>query len=100
MMANFRSPKLLRYAKDAPRCMACGRHNSGDVVMAHANWSEYGKGMSIKANDWAVAAMCGQCHSELDQGSKMEKEERKEMWRMAHVKTLAWLFETGRLAVV
>ena len=33
-MANFRSPKLLRYAKDAPRCMACGRHNSGDVVMA------------------------------------------------------------------
>lgn len=99
-MANFRSPKLLRYAKDAPHCMACGRHNSGDVVMAHANWAEYGKGMSIKANDWAVAAMCGRCHSELDQGSKMDREDRKEVWRRAHVKTLAWLFETGRLAVV
>ena len=80
-MANFRSPKLLRYAKDAPRCMSCCRHNNNDVVMAHANWSKYGKGMSIKANDWAVATMCGTCHSELDQGSKMNREDRKEVWR-------------------
>ena len=41
-MANFRSPKLLRYAKDAPRCMSCGRHNNGDVVMALARLAHKG----------------------------------------------------------
>lgn len=65
--------------------------------MAHANWHEYGKGGALKAHDWAVAAMCGTCHMEIDQGKGMSKDERKEEWRQAHVRTLEWLFETGRL---
>lgn len=39
----FRSPKLLAMAKEAPVCFGCGKANDGDVVAAHANWSEYGK---------------------------------------------------------
>lgn len=96
-MSNFRSPKLLDCFRDAPICFGCGRHNDGSVVAAHANWSEYGKGMSIKAHDWAVAGLCRNCHSELDFGIKMKSEERKEFWRSAHIKTMAWLFANGKL---
>lgn len=96
-MSNWRSRKLLDAARDAPHCMGCFRHNAGDVVMAHANWHEYGKGGALKAHDWAIAALCGTCHMEIDQGKAMTKDERKETWIRAHVRTLEWLFETGRL---
>lgn len=96
---NFRSRKLLDSAKNIPRCMCCNKYNDGSVVMAHANWNEYGKGASIKAHDWAVAAMCYKCHTELDQGSKLSKEDRKDMWIRAHIKTLEWLFENECLVV-
>lgn len=95
----YRSPKLLAMAREAPVCFGCGKSNDGDVVFAHANWHEYGKGGALKANDWAVAALCSlKCHSFVD-SSKAMKEEKKEFWIAAHVKTLAWLFETGRIKV-
>lgn len=94
---TYRSRKLLDTAKDCPYCFGCGNHNDGTVVMAHANWYEYGKGGALKANDWAIAAMCFKCHTRIDQGHDMDKAEKKEFWRMAHVKTLTWLFDTGRL---
>lgn len=97
---TYRSRKLLDAAKNAPRCMGCGKHNDGDVVMAHADWSEYGKGMGYKANDWAVAALCTmQCHPFVD-SSKASREERKDFWIRAHVRTLAWLFDAGILGVL
>ncbi len=94
----FRSPKLLAMAKDAPACFGCGKPNEGDVVAAHANWSEFGKGTGLKAHDWATAHLCMACHSYVDQG-KDSKENRKSFWQRAHAKTVQWLFETGRLAV-
>jgi hypothetical protein len=94
----YRSKKLLNAARDIPCCMGCGRHNDGSVVMAHANWSEYGKSMGMKAHDWAIAALgTNCCHGQLDDGKEMTREERKEFWCRAHVKTLEWLFETGRV---
>lgn len=93
----YRSKRLLNFAKDAPHCFGCGKANAGDVVAAHANWSEYGKGMAHKAHDWAVAMICGDCHWIID-SSGSSRADKKEAWRMAHVKTLAWLFETGRVA--
>lgn len=62
--------------------------------MAHANWSEYGKGMGIKAHDWAVAAICHQCHADIDSGS-LSRKEKRDNWESAHIKTLEWIFETG-----
>lgn len=97
---TYRSRKLLDAAKQAPRCFACGRHNDGTVVMAHANWHEYGKGAGHKAHDWAVAAICYECHTSLDQGAHMTKEQRKESWIAAHVRTLAWLFDSGKIGVL
>jgi hypothetical protein len=34
---------------------------------------------------------------ELDQGTKMSKQERVEMWDEAHRKTIGWLFENDLL---
>lgn len=96
---TFRSRKLLDAAKEAPRCFCCGRHNDGTVVMAHANWHEYGKGAGLKAHDWAVAAICGECHSSIDQGAHMTKDERKASWLAAHIRTMAWLFDSGKIVV-
>jgi hypothetical protein len=46
-----------------------------------------------------VAALCFRCHSNLDQGYQMSKEERRELWEEAHRKTIAWLFENDHLVV-
>lgn len=96
---TYRNPDLLALARLAPCCMSCGKRNEGDVVAAHANWHEYGKGAGLKANDWAVAFLCGPEHAEIDQGARMGLPERKALWLDAHRKTIAWLFEAGHLVV-
>ena len=78
--------------------MSCGAQD-GTVVAAHANWSDFGKGMGHKASDAAIAFMCGRCHSEIDQGAKLTKAERRSKWVEAAVKTWVWLAETGRITV-
>jgi hypothetical protein len=67
-------------------CQHCGR--DGSVQAAHSNWSEHGKGRGIKASDIYTAALCQDCHQELDQGNHLSKEERKRMWIEAHKKTV------------
>ena len=79
--------------------MKCPAANHGQVVMAHANWEEFGKGMGMKAHDCFVAALCDDCHRELDQGLRMAKLERFDTWLMAYIKTQLWLYES-RLIVV
>ena len=46
-----------------------------------------------------VAALCYPCHMELDQGSKMSKEERKEFWDDAYQRTMQYLFENDLIEV-
>ena len=94
---NYRNAKLIEVVREAP-CMHCGIED-GTVVAAHSNQLRDGKGRSIKAHDYRVAALCYGCHSELDQGSKMTREERVQMWEDAHRKTIGWLFESGHLTV-
>jgi hypothetical protein len=53
----------------------------------------------MKSSDYRIAAMCYKCHSNLDQGSKLTREERVEMWEDAHRATIGWLFETKHLEV-
>jgi hypothetical protein len=71
----------------------------GTVVAAHSNQSRDGKGRSLKANDYRIAALCFTCHAELDQGHKLSREERLNMFNEAHRATIGWLFENGRLEV-
>jgi hypothetical protein len=66
-------------------CQHCG---SGEMVQAaHSNWGG-GKGRGIKADDNLVAALCLKCHWEIDQGVKLTKLERQEMWQRAHQRTM------------
>ena len=70
------------------------------MVAAHSNQQRDGKGMGIKAHDYRAAALCHECHHQIDQGSELSKEDRQIVWEMAHRKTIGWLFETGRLKVI
>lgn len=93
---NYRNPKLLQAVRDAP-CMRCGA-NDGTVVAAHSNQLRDGKGRSIKAHDYRIAAMCYRCHAEIDQGPKLDRQQKIEAWEDAHRKTIGWLFDNGLLA--
>jgi len=65
------------------------------VVAAHSNQLRDGKGRGLKAHDYRIASLCYRCHMELDQGIKMDKAQRVEMWEEAHRKTLGQFFEQG-----
>jgi hypothetical protein len=66
---------------------------------AHANEAIWGKGKSLKAHDFAFAAMCRSCHAELDQGSTMSRESRQFIWLRGHVETMRLLWERGLVMV-
>ena len=94
---NYRSRKLLDLVRESP-CQNCGSKD-GTVCAAHSNQQRDGKGTSIKAHDFRIAAMCHRCHFELDNGAKLTKMERLEIFEEAHRKTISWLFENGHLEV-
>lgn len=87
----YRNQKLLEAVRASP-CQHCGVID-GTVVAAHSNQLRDGKGRGLKAHDYRIAALCFKCHTELDQGSKLSKQERIEMWEEAHRATIGWLFE-------
>jgi transcription elongation factor Elf1 len=88
----IRSKKLLKLVSELD-CQRCG---SGQYVQAaHTNWGG-GKGRGIKADDNLIAALCQECHFMIDQGSKWSKEQRKEAWTLAHVKTVKELTTSGK----
>jgi hypothetical protein len=69
------------------------------VVAAHSNQQRDGKGMGIKAHDYRIAALCYNCHTDIDQGQRLNKEERKAVWDEAHRRTIGWLFDRGHLTL-
>ena len=93
---NYRNRKLLDAVRECP-CQLCGAMD-GTVVAAHSNQLRDGKGRSIKAHDYRIAALCYTCHADIDQG-KMSREDKQDLWEMAHRKTIGWLFENNHLEV-
>ena len=91
----YRNKKLLEIARQLP-CQHCFIED-GTVVAAHSNQLRDGKGKGIKAHDYRIASLCFKCHMELDQGSKLSKQERIDLWEEAHRKTIGSLFELGYL---
>jgi hypothetical protein len=80
------------------RCMNCGI-SDGTVCAAHSNQSKHGKGTGLKCPDSLVAALCYKCHYELDNGKSLSKEERRQMWNEAYIRTMQTLIETERLII-
>lgn len=93
----YRDKYLLEAVRLSP-CQHCGIQD-GTVVAAHSNQLRDGKGRSIKAHDFRIAALCFKCHHELDQGSKLTKDERLNMWEDAHRATVGWLFLNDLISV-
>ena len=91
----YRNPKLLKLLKELP-CQSCGIR-SETVCAAHRN---EGKGMGIKVSDALVAAMCHSCHTELDNGKTLTREERRAMWNRAYVGTMQYLLEHNMIGIL
>lgn len=90
---TFRSEKLRR-AVASLACVCCGLE--GQTQAAHRN---EGKGMGIKVSDALCAALCVNCHRELDQGRVMTRDERRDFWNRAFINTMQQLIESGVLNV-
>jgi hypothetical protein len=93
----YRNDKLLKLAQHSS-CQICGIED-GTVVSAHSNQLRDGKGRGLKAHDYRIAFLCHHCHSNLDQGTELTKQERMNIWDEAHRKTIGWLFENGMIDV-
>lgn len=93
----YRNQKLLEVVREF-QCTHCGA-SDGTVCAAHSNQLRDGKGRGLKAHDYRIAALCHRCHSMLDQGNVLNKEERQWMWEEAHRKTIGELFERGYIAI-
>ena len=91
----YRNPKLIKLLRELP-CQVCGIH-SETVCAAHRN---EGKGIGIKVSDALVAAMCHSCHTELDNGKTLTKEERRAMWNRAYVGTMQYLLEHNMIGIL
>ena len=72
----------------------------GNGEPAHSNQVRHGKGFGNKADDVFVAAMCRSCHREIDQGKRLSKDDRRNIWQVAHELTLIELFKNGLVRVV
>jgi hypothetical protein len=92
---TYRNKKLLEYARRLP-CQHCGA-DDGTVVAAHSNQLRDGKGRGLKASDYRIASLCYSCHSEIDQGKKLDKSQRVQMFEDAHRSTIGEFFERGYL---
>lgn len=90
----YRNKKLLASANGAP-CQFCGLQD-GSVVAAHSNQQRDGKGVGLKASDYRIAYLCHGCHDAVDgRRGKFNKDERREIWEIAHRSTIGYLFENG-----
>ena len=94
----YRNSNILKLARNSP-CQMCGIEDE-TIVGAHSNQLRDGKGRGIKAHDYRVAYLCYKCHTAIDQGTAMSRQQREYEWENAHRKTIGWLFENGFLDVI
>ncbi len=88
-----RSPKWLQAVRELEYCVLCGAYG---VQAAHRN---EGKGAGMKTSDCLTAALCPECHSEIDQGKHMTREDRRATMNAAIVMTLEALVKAGRVEI-
>ena len=84
-----RSPKWLAAVRSLNWCVLC---NAPGVQAAHRN---EGKGMGLKTDDAMTAALCAECHREIDQGKELSRDERRARMDRAIVLTVGELARRG-----
>lgn len=85
----YRSQKWLK-AVASLDCVRCFR--GGMTQAAHRN---QGKSMGMKTDDCWTAALCVECHAEIDSGKGMSRDERREAMDTAILMTLRELARKG-----
>lgn len=83
----FRSKTWLRAVASIESCVLCGKNG---VQAAHRN---EGKGMGQKTDDCLTAALCPDCHHEIDNGNSLDRDQKRRLMDTAIVLTLK---ELGR----
>lgn len=85
----YRSKEWLAAVRKLEYCVRCGRYG---VQAAHVN---QGKGMGIKQHDCLTAALCPDCHHEIDNGRRYTKDERRKAMRDAVLATVVEMAKSG-----
>lgn len=88
-MSNALERKWFAAVASLEACVLCRKHG---VQVSHAN--QY-RGMGQKSPPWMTAALCPECHHEIDNGRMMDRAERRAMHDRAIVLTHAALIERG-----
>lgn len=97
---RYRNPDLLALAYELDcQLQIPGVCEGGRGEPCHANWSDFGKGKSIKAHDCFFASGCRACHMEIDQGSRLTREEREAYWNLGWRGTMLALWQRGLIGV-
>ncbi|POP42348.1 hypothetical protein CHU32_03695 [Superficieibacter electus] len=92
MRGIYRNKKWLAAVGQIDQCVLCGRWGT---QVAHRN---EGKGTGIKADDCATAALCVDCHHEIDNGKNLTRDERRELMNRAIVLTVIKIARLGLVA--
>lgn len=92
--ARYRSEKWLAAVRSIESCVLCHRYG---VQAAHRN---QGKGMSQKVDDCLTAAICPECHHEIDNGKELTRDERRARLDHAICLTVAELARRGMIRPV
>ena len=88
-----RNRKWLAAVAEIGSCVLCGKFG---VQVAHRN---EGRGMGQKSGDHLTAALCPECHHEIDNGRDLSQAERRERMNRAIVRTLDALVTSGKLVL-
>lgn len=99
----LRSRKLLDLAHRINACQiqipdVCKGYSDHGCEPAHGPKSMLNGGMGCKSDD-VFAAACHACHSEIDQGRTLSREDRQWYWLRGAARTWALLMKTEMLKV-
>ena len=96
---NYRNRKLLDLAYELPCMLQLPCCEGGVGEPSHSNQPKHGKGGAIKAHDCFYVPACRACHRELDQGRTMSRDEKRQVWDDAFLRTYVALWEQGLIKV-
>ena len=91
---TFRSEAWRRAVASLP-CVLCYRE--GQTQAAHRN---LGKGLALKVTDAWTAALCTDCHTEIDSGKHLSRDERRSRMDVAILRTIKELADRGNLKCI
>lgn len=90
---TIRNRKWLAAVAEIGSCVLCGKYG---VQVAHRN---EGRGMGQKSSDHLTAALCQECHHEIDNGRDLAQGERRARMDRAIVRTVDALVTSGRIVL-